>query len=618
MKITNSSYGGGGCGGGNNDNNKNREIEDDLFGNPRSWPPGFRFHPTDEELVLYYLKRKICRRKLKLDVVKDLDVYKWDPEELPGQSILQSRDRQWYFFTPRDRRYPNAARSNRATRHGYWKATGKDRSITWDSRSVGVKKTLVFYKGRAPCGERTDWVMHEYTMDENELQRCKNAQDYYVLNKVFKKSGPGPKNGEQYGAPFREEDWVDDDEVVIHNTPKKGGDLVPYVTENPCGSPVEDLDEIFRQIVSEVEAQNSLVGPSFGEVMYIEPVSCGSHKKQYNTHVGDEENQSTILGPSVREAISFEPVSSNHPCQNQSEATSFEPVSSQYTHQNHSDAHTQSAAFGLTSCEAPEVTSASASNVGGWASPGEEGLNFLELDDLDGPQQFGASDVIVTGDDANFGEFNGLLGSDTFFDASMFLQDIETFNLTPITDPQNGNFACDVSNEVVCQTPTHLYGGEGGQLWMQDQRFIVSAPAESNHIVMASPTSESDAIIQARNSTNLGEENGNGDIDSWFSSAISNFLGSVPTRPAFASENVLINRAFERMSSFGKVKIVATDSGAGTGGGTVEERSRKRVSRTGGLLFFSVLVVVCAILWMVMIGTTLKVLKILLGRLISS
>lgn len=126
-------------------------------------------------------------------------------------SILKTGDRQWFFFSPRERKYPNAARSNRGTKHGYWKATGKDRKITCNSRDVGVKKTLVFYKGRAPSGERTDWVMHEYTMDEDELQRCP-VKDYYALCKVFKKSGPGPKNGEDYGAPFKEEDWADENE----------------------------------------------------------------------------------------------------------------------------------------------------------------------------------------------------------------------------------------------------------------------------------------------------------------------------------------------------------------------------------------------------------------------
>lgn len=52
------------------------------------WPPGFRFHPTDEELVLYYLKRKICSKRIKLDCIAELDVYKRDPEELPGICLL--------------------------------------------------------------------------------------------------------------------------------------------------------------------------------------------------------------------------------------------------------------------------------------------------------------------------------------------------------------------------------------------------------------------------------------------------------------------------------------------------------------------------------------------------
>lgn len=58
-----------------------------CFDDGKFFPPGFRFHPTDEELVLYYLKRKICRRRHRLDVIGETDVYKWDPEELPGTTI---------------------------------------------------------------------------------------------------------------------------------------------------------------------------------------------------------------------------------------------------------------------------------------------------------------------------------------------------------------------------------------------------------------------------------------------------------------------------------------------------------------------------------------------------
>ncbi|XP_073226605.1 NAC domain-containing protein 86 isoform X2 [Cicer arietinum] len=156
---------------------------------PVSLPPGFRFHPTDEELVSYYLKRKINGRRIELEIIPEVDLYKCEPWDLPGKSLLPGKDLEWYFFSPRDRKYPNGSRTNRATKCGYWKATGKDRKVQSETRSVGMKKTLVYYRGRAPHGTRTGWVMHEYRLDERECQNPSSGlQDAYALCRVFKKS----------------------------------------------------------------------------------------------------------------------------------------------------------------------------------------------------------------------------------------------------------------------------------------------------------------------------------------------------------------------------------------------------------------------------------------------
>ena len=75
-------------------------------------------------------------------------------------------EREWYFFSPRDRKYPNGARPNRAAASGYWKATGTDKPIVMagSGHAVGVKKALVFYRGKPPKGVKTSWIMHEYRL----------------------------------------------------------------------------------------------------------------------------------------------------------------------------------------------------------------------------------------------------------------------------------------------------------------------------------------------------------------------------------------------------------------------------------------------------------------------
>ncbi|KAF7836744.1 NAC transcription factor 56 [Senna tora] len=162
-------------------------------------PPGFRFHPTDEELVVHYLKKKASSSPLPVAIIAEVDLYKFDPWELPAKAAFG--EQEWYFFSPRDRKYPNGARPNRAATSGYWKATGTDKPVLTcgGTQKVGVKKALVFYGGKPPRGIKTNWIMHEYRLADNkpnnkppgcDLPNKKNSLrlDDWVLCRIYKKN----------------------------------------------------------------------------------------------------------------------------------------------------------------------------------------------------------------------------------------------------------------------------------------------------------------------------------------------------------------------------------------------------------------------------------------------
>ncbi|XP_050235743.1 NAC domain-containing protein 2 [Mercurialis annua] len=152
-------------------------------------PPGFRFHPTDEELIMYYLRNQATSKPCPVSIIHEVDIYKFDPWQLPEKA--EFGEKEWYFFSPRDRKYPNGVRPNRATVSGYWKATGTDKAIYSASTYVGVKKALVFYKGKPPKGIKTDWIMHEYRLNDSTKYTIKQngsmRLDDWVLCRIYKK-----------------------------------------------------------------------------------------------------------------------------------------------------------------------------------------------------------------------------------------------------------------------------------------------------------------------------------------------------------------------------------------------------------------------------------------------
>ncbi|XP_010931441.1 NAC domain-containing protein 68 isoform X1 [Elaeis guineensis] len=226
---------------------KRRDAEAEL-----NLPPGFRFHPTDEELIVHYLCKKVTYQPLPVPIIAEVDLYKYDPWELPDKALFGQRE--WYFFTPRDRKYPNGSRPNRAAGKGYWKATGADKPVVpkGSTRALGIKKALVFYSGKAPRGVKTDWIMHEYRLVDKNRATNKGSQrlDEWVLCRLYNKKNSWEKMHQQKEASFGETmDSLDDTGSDSFRTPESDID-------NDVVLP--DLDDMFQPGAYPSQASNGI------------------------------------------------------------------------------------------------------------------------------------------------------------------------------------------------------------------------------------------------------------------------------------------------------------------------------------------------------------------------
>ena len=170
-----------------------------------------------------------------------------------GLSVIESKDPEWFFFCPQDRKYPNGQRLNRATKHGYWKATGKDQKIKSGSTLIGMKKTLVFYNGRAPKGRRTHWVMHEYRPTLKELDGTNPGQNAFVICRLFKKPEENLDN-----LNCDEGDQIVSTPTTAKDSPDETVSDVAVIEPSPVAySPTENSEEITSNVISPHNGHNN-------------------------------------------------------------------------------------------------------------------------------------------------------------------------------------------------------------------------------------------------------------------------------------------------------------------------------------------------------------------------
>ncbi|XP_059430174.1 NAC domain-containing protein 1-like [Corylus avellana] len=183
---------------GDDDDDDDHSVDDEEYF--RNLPLGYGFYPEDDVLIEEYLKPKLFNQPLPRNLINDIDIYLHSPDFLAetykhcgcgDEEDDEDQIKEWYYFTPRYRKYPKGNRPRRSAGDGYWKATGRERQIKDKVKNIiGFWKTLVFFKGKPPMGQKTNWIMREYRLNNPPPLRPTNdimKLDDCVLCRMYKK-----------------------------------------------------------------------------------------------------------------------------------------------------------------------------------------------------------------------------------------------------------------------------------------------------------------------------------------------------------------------------------------------------------------------------------------------
>nr|ANV19798.1 NAC6 [Haloxylon ammodendron] len=148
-------------------------------------PPGFRFEPTDEELLFQYLRCKIFSLPLPASVIPEVHYSKLDPWELPGDSMEEK-----YVFTQKVEKHRRRNQYNKATHSGYWKVITSSEEHIFPPSNLnllgvyGLKRTLVYhFLNNGP----TDWIMHEYSLAYMNSNVTSKKEDWIICHVFLNK-----------------------------------------------------------------------------------------------------------------------------------------------------------------------------------------------------------------------------------------------------------------------------------------------------------------------------------------------------------------------------------------------------------------------------------------------
>ncbi|KAL4581510.1 hypothetical protein LXL04_006032 [Taraxacum kok-saghyz] len=136
------------------------EMEDTIDTTARSpqMPIGYRFRPTDEEIIIHYLRPKVFSFPLPAAtaILHSHRLFLHHPSRLPGDP----KEKRYFFCkTSLHRPFSNPA--------GYWKPIMNSYKFILApgcNHPIGFKKCFVFYEICDHRRSRTPWILHQFRL----------------------------------------------------------------------------------------------------------------------------------------------------------------------------------------------------------------------------------------------------------------------------------------------------------------------------------------------------------------------------------------------------------------------------------------------------------------------
>ncbi|KAL3834324.1 hypothetical protein ACJIZ3_009060 [Penstemon smallii] len=234
------------------------------------FPPGYHFNPTDDELIVHYLKKKTMNEPIPYSKISEVNIYQYNPQQL-SEKFPPLEENILYFFTPRDRKFQRSNRVNRVAGNGNWKATAKDKSVCYNGEVVGFKKVLVFYEGNS----KTNWIMYEYALKEHNPKRNSTnnmRMDDWFLCRIHNRDDKSLKSqNRQVVASVPNENYIQSSpqSIDIGGLSSNGliNDCEDYRVLPPCNNVLnEDLQHRLDHLQANVQFNDNFLLSGFHDV----------------------------------------------------------------------------------------------------------------------------------------------------------------------------------------------------------------------------------------------------------------------------------------------------------------------------------------------------------------